>query len=92
VKDACNKVLVFTNRSICRDQLNGDLAPANGDAYFIYGQALLQYAIEQNTVLGHSAQASAKVVEKQQEKEKEEQGNYFIFCLFDIRGVDSLIL
>lgn len=57
-----------------RDQLNGDLAPANGDAYFLYGQALLQFAIQQNTVLGQSAQASATKVEEQQETAKEEQG------------------
>ncbi|KAG1110491.1 hypothetical protein G6F42_015316 [Rhizopus arrhizus] len=56
------------------DQLNGDLAPANGDAYFLYGQALLQFAIQQNTVLGQSAQASATKVEEQQETAKEEQG------------------
>lgn len=58
------------------DQINGDLAPANGDAYFIYGQALLQFAIQQNTVLGQSAQASAKEVEEQQEQaEKVESSN-----------------
>ncbi|KAG1045939.1 hypothetical protein G6F43_011199 [Rhizopus delemar] len=50
------------------DQLNGDLAPENGDAYFMYGKALLQYAIEQNTVLGQSAQASATAVEEQQKE------------------------
>ncbi|CEP11091.1 hypothetical protein [Parasitella parasitica] len=58
----------------CQDKLNGDLAPANGDAYFLYGQALLQYAIQQNTVLGQSAQASATHVEQQQEAAKEEEG------------------
>jgi hypothetical protein len=57
-----------------RDELNGDLAPENGDAYFIYGQALLQYAIQQNTVLGQSAQASATAAEEQQEIEKEVKG------------------
>ncbi|KAG2200490.1 hypothetical protein INT46_004259, partial [Mucor plumbeus] len=55
------------------DELNGDLAPANGDAYFLYGQALLQFAIQQNTVLGQSAQASANKVEEQQEIAKEEE-------------------
>ncbi|CAO3620639.1 unnamed protein product [Mucor fragilis] len=55
------------------DQLNGDLAPANGDAYFLYGQALLQFAIQQNTVLGQSAQASTAKVEEQQEIAKEEE-------------------
>lgn len=55
-----------------RDQLNGDLAPANGDSYFLYGQALLQFAIQQNTVLGQSAQASASKVEEQQDIAKEE--------------------
>ncbi|KAG2236031.1 hypothetical protein INT48_008123 [Thamnidium elegans] len=55
------------------DELNGVLAPANGDAFFLYGEALLQYAIQQNTVLGQSAQASAEAVEEQQEIEKEEQ-------------------
>lgn len=59
--------------------MNGDLAPANGDAYFIYGQALLQFAIQQNTVLGQSAQASASAVEEQQEKAKEEKGIYLFF-------------
>ncbi|KAI8367820.1 hypothetical protein EDC96DRAFT_506172 [Choanephora cucurbitarum] len=54
------------------DQINGDLSPKNGDAYFLYGQALLQYAIMQNTVLGQSAQASAKVVEQQQKDEQEQ--------------------
>lgn len=59
---------------INRDEINGDLAPANGDAYFLYGQALLQFAIQQNTVLGQSAQASATKVEEQQEIAKEEEG------------------
>lgn len=63
-------------RLFSRDQINGDLAPANGDAYFIYGKALLQFAIQQNTVLGQSAQASAKEVEEQQEQaEKVESSN-----------------
>lgn len=60
----------------CRDQLNGDLAPENGDAYFMYGKALLQYAIEQNTVLGQSAQASATAVEEQQKEVIETEGIY----------------
>ncbi|KAI8083278.1 uncharacterized protein B0P05DRAFT_536773 [Gilbertella persicaria] len=63
------------------DQLNGDLAPANGDAYFLYGQALLQYAIHQNTVLGQSAQASAEAVEKQQEQEQEVKSSNPLFQL-----------
>jgi hypothetical protein len=37
--------------------LNGELAPENGDAYFTYGQALLQCAIQKNIVLGQSEQA-----------------------------------
>lgn len=72
---SAHTVLLF----LIRDQLNGDLAPANGDAYFIYGQALLQFAIQQNTVLGQSAQASASAVEEQQEKAKEEKGIYLFF-------------
>ncbi|KAI8366216.1 hypothetical protein BD560DRAFT_372231 [Blakeslea trispora] len=57
------------------DQINGDLSPENGDAYFLYGQALLQYAIMQNTVLGQSAQASAKVIEKQQQQQQQQQSD-----------------
>ncbi|CEI89286.1 hypothetical protein RMCBS344292_03651 [Rhizopus microsporus] len=58
------------------DQLNGDLAPENGDAYFMYGKALLQYAIQQNTVLGQSAQANAVAVEEQQRETKQaEEGS-----------------
>ncbi|CAO3700402.1 unnamed protein product [Rhizopus microsporus] len=56
------------------DQLNGDLAPENGDAYFMYGKALLQYAIQQNTVLGQSAQANAVAVEEQQRETKQAEG------------------
>ncbi|GAN07134.1 nuclear autoantigenic sperm protein isoform X2 [Mucor ambiguus] len=59
--------------SVTKDQLNGDLATANGDAYFLYGQALLQFAIQQNTVLGQSAQASATKVEEQQAIAKDEE-------------------
>ncbi|KAI7848026.1 hypothetical protein BDC45DRAFT_551779 [Circinella umbellata] len=40
------------------DSINGELAPENGDAYFAYGRALLQSAIQQNTVLGESGQDS----------------------------------
>ncbi|CAO3691009.1 unnamed protein product [Rhizopus stolonifer] len=53
------------------DQLHGDLAPENGDVYFIYGKALLQFAIQQNAVLGQSAQANATAVEEQQKGTKE---------------------
>ncbi|KAI8641323.1 hypothetical protein BD408DRAFT_368430 [Parasitella parasitica] len=65
------------------DKLNGDLAPANGDAYFLYGQALLQYAIQQNAVLGQTAQASATKVEQRQEiaKEKEAESKNPLFQL-----------
>ncbi|KAI9498003.1 hypothetical protein BDB00DRAFT_784485 [Zychaea mexicana] len=38
------------------DSAHGELAPASGDAYFAYGRALLQSAIQQNTVLGESGQ------------------------------------
>ncbi|KAI9473926.1 MAG: hypothetical protein EXX96DRAFT_621554 [Benjaminiella poitrasii] len=55
------------------DEANGDLDPANGDAYFMYGKALLQLAIQQNNVLGQSAQASASKVEEQQEIAKEQE-------------------
>ncbi|ORZ25322.1 hypothetical protein BCR42DRAFT_340312 [Absidia repens] len=48
------------------DSLNGELNLKNGDAYFLYGRALLQYAIQRNSVLGNSAQASAEEVEHQQ--------------------------
>lgn len=65
-----------------RDEVNGCLAPANGDAFFFYGEALLQFAIQQNTVLGQSAQASATAVEEQQEIEKEEQGKDIHFHAF----------
>lgn len=50
----------------CRDALNGELNPKNGDAYFLYGRALLEYAIQRNSVLGQSAKASAEEVEIQQ--------------------------
>ncbi|KAI9339230.1 hypothetical protein BD770DRAFT_476761 [Pilaira anomala] len=53
------------------DEMNGSLSLENGDAFFLYGEALLQYAIQRNTVLGQSAQASAEAVEEQQEMEKE---------------------
>ncbi|KAI7883693.1 hypothetical protein K492DRAFT_175028 [Lichtheimia hyalospora FSU 10163] len=36
------------------DSIHGELAPESGDAYFSYGRALLQHAIQQNTVLGDS--------------------------------------
>ncbi|CDH50412.1 hypothetical protein RO3G_01341 [Lichtheimia corymbifera JMRC:FSU:9682] len=36
------------------DSIHGELAPESGDAYFAYGRALLQHAIQQNTVLGDS--------------------------------------
>lgn len=62
------------NIYIYSDQLNGDLAPENGDAYFMYGKALLQYAIQQNTVLGQSAQANAVAVEEQQRETKQAEG------------------
>ncbi|KAI8991604.1 hypothetical protein BDF20DRAFT_811061 [Mycotypha africana] len=55
------------------DQVNGVLAPENGDAYFLYGKALLQLAIQQNTVLGLSAQESASEVEAQQEEAKRKE-------------------
>jgi hypothetical protein len=42
------------------------LNPKNGDAYFLYGRALLEYAIQRNSVLGQSAKASAEEVETQQ--------------------------
>jgi Tfp pilus assembly protein PilN len=42
----------------------------------MYGKALLQYAIEQNTVLGQSAQASATAVEEQQKEVTEIEGIY----------------
>ncbi|CAO3578277.1 unnamed protein product [Absidia cylindrospora] len=48
------------------DSLNGELNLKNGDAYLLYGRALLQYAIQRNSVLGDSAQASAEEVENQQ--------------------------
>ncbi|KAI8099377.1 uncharacterized protein BX664DRAFT_321116 [Halteromyces radiatus] len=48
------------------DVLHGELDPRNGDAYFLYGRALLDYAIQQNAVLGQSAQATAEEVETQQ--------------------------
>jgi hypothetical protein len=44
----------------------------------LYGQALLQFAIQQNTVLGQSAQASANKVEEQQEIAKEEEGKTLV--------------
>ncbi|KAI9309432.1 hypothetical protein BJ944DRAFT_236121 [Cunninghamella echinulata] len=50
------------------DILNGELDPKNGDAYLLYGRALLEYAIQQTSVLGQSAKASAEAVEKQKEE------------------------
>ncbi|CEG84479.1 hypothetical protein RMATCC62417_18278 [Rhizopus microsporus] len=42
----------------------------------MYGKALLQYAIQQNTVLGQSAQANAAAVEEQQRETKQaEEGS-----------------
>ncbi|KAI9257945.1 hypothetical protein BDA99DRAFT_514858 [Phascolomyces articulosus] len=38
------------------DTIHGELSPESGDAYFHYGRALLQSAIQQNTVLGESGQ------------------------------------
>lgn len=40
----------------------------------MYGKALLQYAIQQNTVLGQSAQANAAAVEEQQHETKQTEG------------------
>ncbi|KAI9310880.1 hypothetical protein BX666DRAFT_1139233 [Dichotomocladium elegans] len=39
------------------DAIYGELAPECGDAYYSYGRALLQNAIEQNTVLGNAGNA-----------------------------------
>ncbi|KAH8555351.1 hypothetical protein BGW37DRAFT_476804 [Umbelopsis sp. PMI_123] len=37
------------------DKQFGELAPQCADAYFLYGKALLQHAIQQNSVLGNAA-------------------------------------
>ncbi|KAI8970971.1 hypothetical protein BDB01DRAFT_525430 [Pilobolus umbonatus] len=50
------------------DELNGVLDPANGDVYFQYGEALLQHAIKQNTVLGQQASNNAATIEEQTNK------------------------
>ncbi|KAI8068035.1 hypothetical protein BC940DRAFT_300172 [Gongronella butleri] len=49
------------------DEKHGDLDPASGDAYFAYGRALLQFAIQRNTVLGDSAQESADAIKEQEQ-------------------------
>ncbi|RUS28641.1 hypothetical protein BC938DRAFT_481641, partial [Jimgerdemannia flammicorona] len=43
-----------------RDQTYGELAPECGDAYFLYGRALLNYAIQQSSVLGGRAVKAAE--------------------------------
>ncbi|KAI9266996.1 hypothetical protein BY458DRAFT_540356 [Sporodiniella umbellata] len=53
------------------DQYHGELAPQNGEAYFLYGKALLEFAILQNTILGQDAQANVSAAEDQQKTIKE---------------------
>jgi hypothetical protein len=47
-----------------RDNQFGELAPECADAYYMYGKALLQYAIQQNTVLGNKAAEDITAVEE----------------------------
>ncbi|KAI8580587.1 hypothetical protein K450DRAFT_236358 [Umbelopsis ramanniana AG] len=45
------------------DNQFGELAPQCADAYFMYGKALLQNAIQQNSVLGNAAAEDSAAVE-----------------------------
>ncbi|KAG0170819.1 hypothetical protein DFQ28_001638 [Apophysomyces sp. BC1034] len=68
--DYDTSVIKFGEACQLLDTINGYLSPENGDAYFLYGRALLKVAIRQNSVLGQAAQASATAVE-QAEQEQE---------------------
>ncbi|KAI8147689.1 hypothetical protein BJV82DRAFT_596545 [Fennellomyces sp. T-0311] len=49
-----------------QDMIYGELAPESGDVYFAYGRALLQHAIQQNTVFGESKQDTKAEAPKQE--------------------------
>jgi len=46
------------------DKQFGELAPQSADAYFMYGKALLQYAIKQSSVLGNKAAEESTAIEE----------------------------
>ncbi|ORX61604.1 hypothetical protein DM01DRAFT_1380465 [Hesseltinella vesiculosa] len=67
--DACTSKLSEACQKL--DELHGELDPASGDAYFLYGRALLESAIERNTVLGDSAQENADAIDKKEIEAKQ---------------------
>ena len=61
------------------------MAPDNGDAYFAYGRALLQSAIQQNTVLGDSGQdnkTTAADIPSTKPQESSAGKNIYIYVFF----------
>ncbi|OZJ04296.1 hypothetical protein BZG36_02576 [Bifiguratus adelaidae] len=51
------------------DKTYGELSPMCGDAYFLYGRALLHYATQQNSVLGNEATGQSAANEVKEEPE-----------------------
>ncbi|KAF7722105.1 hypothetical protein EC973_003685 [Apophysomyces ossiformis] len=70
IEDYDASVIKFGEACQLLDTANGYLSPKNGDAYFLYGRALLKVAIRQNSVLGQAAQASATAVEEAEQEQK----------------------
>lgn len=71
------------------DSIHGELAPESGDAYFAYGRALLQHAIQQNTVLGDSkrqdeaaAAASTASSEAKPSRLDKDKGGILVLILY----------
>ncbi|KAM3588907.1 hypothetical protein VKS41_001336 [Umbelopsis sp. WA50703] len=46
------------------DKQFGELSPQSANTYFMYGKSLLQYAIQQNSVLGNRAAEESTVIEE----------------------------
>ncbi|ORY96525.1 hypothetical protein BCR43DRAFT_491848 [Syncephalastrum racemosum] len=58
VEDYSTSVTKFSEAVDLLVKEHGDLAPECGDAYFLYGKALTNFAIQQNTVLGNSTKTA----------------------------------
>ncbi|KAL1931867.1 hypothetical protein VTP01DRAFT_8923 [Rhizomucor pusillus] len=61
------------------DSLYGELAKESGDAYFLYGRALLQSAIQRNSVLGQSGQEQQPPAVQQQATDTKNKDARFQF-------------
>ena len=55
---------------VSRDKQFGELAPQSADAYFMYGKALLQYAIKQSSVLGNKAAEESTAIEESETRKE----------------------